>query len=210
MSNVKKTSPKKKVVKKPAVKKKAVKKAPAKKNPPPKKAVKKEGMNKMKRISISKLTINIGVGEPGDKLEKAYSLLEKVTGRKPIKTSSKKRIPKFNVRPGIQLGVKVTLRKGFKELLKNLLLAKDYTLNKSCFDNNGNLSFGIDEYVHIPGLKYDPKIPLFGFNVSLTIERPGYRIKRRRLNKVRIPKKHGVSQEEAIKFMEKDYGVTVK
>jgi len=49
--------------------------------------------NKMKEIKIEKLTLNIGVGEAGDKLEKAYSLLEKISGRKPIRTVTKKRIP---------------------------------------------------------------------------------------------------------------------
>lgn len=166
-------------------------------------------MNKMKEIKEAKLTINIGVGEPGDKLEKAYGLLQLVTGRKPVKTSSKKRIPKWNVRPGIQLGVKVTMRRGFEELLKRLLLAKDYTLPKSSFDNHGNISFGIDEYVHVPGLKYDPKIPMFGFNVSLTLERPGYSVKKRRLKSIRIPRRHMINQDEAIEYFKNKYGVTI-
>jgi large subunit ribosomal protein L5 len=163
----------------------------------------------MKDVKEAKLTLNIGVGEPGDKLEKAYGLLELVTGRKPVKTTTYKRIPKFNVRPGLQIGVKVTMRKGFKELFKRLLLAKDYTIKRSSFDNYGNISFGIDEYVHVPGLKYNPKIPLFGFNVSLTLERPGYRVKRRRLNSKKLPRRHFINQEESIEYMKKKYGVTI-
>ena len=166
-------------------------------------------MNLMKKIKIEKLTLNIGVGEPGNKLEKALSLLEKISGKKSVKTKSFKRIPKFNVRPGIELGVKVTLRKDYEELLKRLLVAKDLELKKSSFDTHGNISFGIDEYVHVPGLKYDPKMPMFGFNVSITLSRPGYSVKKRRLKSARLPRRHFINQEEAIEFMIKEYGVNI-
>lgn len=166
-------------------------------------------MNKMKEIKIDKLTLNIGVGEPGNKLEKAVVLLNRITGKKPVITSSNKRIPKFNVRPGISLGTKVTLRKDYEELIKKLLLTKEYTLKKSSFDNYGNISFGIDEYVHVPGMKYDPKIPMFGFNVTISLSRAGYRIKKRRIGKARIPRRHFINQEEAIDFMKKKYEVNV-
>lgn len=166
-------------------------------------------MNVMRQIKENKLTLNIGVGEPGDKLEKAYSLLERITKKKPVRTKTKKRIPKFNVRPGLIVGVKVTIRKDYEELLKRLLGAVGFTLKKSSFDNNGNISFGIDEYVHIQGLKYDPKIPMFGLNVSLTLERAGFRIKRRRINKVSVPKQHKIKQEEAISYFKEKYGVEV-
>ena len=76
-------------------------------------------------------------------------------------------------------------------------------------DNYGNISFGIDEYVHVPGLKYNPKIPMFGFNITITLERPGYSIKRRRLEKKRLPRRHIINQSEAIEFMKKEYGVTI-
>ncbi|PIU63221.1 50S ribosomal protein L5 [archaeon CG_4_8_14_3_um_filter_38_5] len=167
-------------------------------------------MNAMKNVKIEKLTLNIGVGEPGDKLEKAFALLKEVTSRKPVKTISYKRIPKWNVRPGLTIGVKVTMRKNFDELLKRLLMAKDYVLKKSCFDNYGNISFGIDEYVHVPELKYDPKIPMFGFNVTITLERPGYSVKRRRLSAAHLPRKHFINQEEAVKFMKEKYEVSVE
>ncbi len=165
--------------------------------------------NKMKEIKIEKLTLNIGVGEAGDKLEKAYSLLQKITEKKPVRTVTKKRIPKWNVRPGIAIGVKVTMRKNFEELLKRLLLSKEYTLKKSCFDNYGNISFGVDEYVHIPGVKYDPKIPMFGLNATITLKRAGYRIRDRRLKKSSIPKNHRINQSEAVDFFKNKYEVKI-
>ncbi|MDD2678722.1 MAG: 50S ribosomal protein L5 [Candidatus Nanoarchaeia archaeon] len=165
--------------------------------------------NEMKNIMIEKLTLNIGVGEAGDKLEKAYSLLKTLSGKTPIKTVSHKRIPKWNVRPGIAIGVKVTMRKDYDELLKRLLLSREYSLKKSCFDNYGNVSFGVDEYVHIPGVKYDPKMPMFGLNATITLKRKGYRIKDRRLKTEKIPKNHRVSQNEAIDFIKNKYEVKI-
>ncbi|MDD4353313.1 MAG: 50S ribosomal protein L5 [Candidatus Nanoarchaeia archaeon] len=166
-------------------------------------------LNKMKEIKIEKLTLNIGVGEAGDKLEKAFSLLKILSGKTPIKTVTNKRIPKWNVRPGTGIGTKVTLRTNYEELLKRLLLSREYTLKKSCFDNYGNISFGVDEYVHIPGVKYDPKMPMFGLNATITLKRAGYRIRDRRLNKQRIPKNHRVNQNEAIDFFKNKYEVKV-
>jgi len=174
-----------------------------------KKMAKDKSLNKMKEIKIDKVTLNIGVGEAGDKLEKAYGLLKTLTGKTPIKTVTNKRIPKWNVRPGIAIGSKVTLRKNYEELLKRLLLSKEYTLKKSCFDDYGNISFGVDEYVHIPGVKYDPKIPMFGLNVTITLKRAGYRIRDRRLNQRRIPKNHRISQAEAADFFKNKYEVKV-
>ncbi|MFA5302955.1 MAG: 50S ribosomal protein L5 [Candidatus Nanoarchaeia archaeon] len=166
-------------------------------------------LNPMKDVRIEKLTLNIGVGEAGDKLEKAYSLLKTLTGKLPVKTVTNKRIPKWNVRPGIGIGTKITLRKDYEELLKRLLLSREYTLKKSCFDNYGNISFGVDEYVHIPGVKYDPKMPMFGLNATITLKRAGYRIRDRRLNNKRIPKNHRINQSEAIDFFKKKYEVKI-
>ena len=101
------------------------------------------------------------------------------------------------------------MRKGYEELLKRLFVAKDSNIKKSSFDNRGNVSFGIDEYVHVPGLKYDPTMPMFGFNVTITLERPGYRVKKRRLLVTRVPRRHFVNQEDAIEFLKKEYGVNV-
>ena len=74
--------------------------------------------NNMRQTRIEKITLNIGVGEPGEKLEKAYSLLEKIAGSKPVRIVSKKRIPSWGVRRGHQIGVKDTIgdSKRFDEL----------------------------------------------------------------------------------------------
>ena len=164
----------------------------------------------MKEIKIEKLTLNIGVGEAGDKLEHAFNLMKRITNRKPVKTYAKKRVPNWNIRPGLPIGVKVTIRgKEAEELLKRLLQAVD-KIKMSQFDENGNLSFGIKEYIHIPGVKYDPNIGIYGMDVCVTLERPGYRIKRRRYLNRKVGKKHKITKEEAAKFFEDKFGVKVE
>ena len=58
-------------------------------------------MSTMKTIEIEKITLNIGAGKPGPELEKGKMLLEKITGAKPCETMTKKRLPAWNLRPGL-------------------------------------------------------------------------------------------------------------
>lgn len=163
-------------------------------------------MNAMKEIKIEKLTLNIGAGKNSVKLEKGMKLLKSITGIDPVKTFTNKRIPTWELRPGLAIGCKLTLRKdAAKELLPRLLKARDNKLAERQFDTTGNLSFGITEYVDIPGIKYDPDIGIMGFEVCVTLERNGYRVKRRRMRKASLSKKHIIAKEEAIDFMKKTY-----
>lgn len=166
--------------------------------------------NKMREIRIEKVVLNIGVGEPGEKLEKAKALLERITGKKAVKTFAKKRIPEFGVRPGLPIGVKVTLRKDDAlKLLPSLLKAVDNTMKKEWFDDEGNITFGIEEYIHIPNVSYDPSLGVVGLSVTIKLERPGFRVKRRRYRRSKIGKKHKIKKEEAIEFMKQKFGVKV-
>jgi large subunit ribosomal protein L5 len=164
----------------------------------------------MQKPRIEKLTLNIGAGKDQTKLEKGIVLIKKITGIEPIKTITNKRIPAWGLRPGLPIGCKLTLRKQKAvELLKRLLEAQSNKLLVQNFDDAGNISFGIAEYIDIPGVSYDPKIGVFGLQVCVTLEKPDYRIKRRKLEKRKIPKKHKVSKQEAIDFMQKSFGVIV-
>ena len=94
-------------------------------------------------------------------------------------------------------------------VLKRLLQAKESKLLPSQFDDAGNISFGIHEYIDIPGVNYDPKIGVIGQQVCVTLEKPGYRVKRRKLEQKKIPRNHKISKQEAIAFMEKQFGVKI-
>src|SRR3989338_6519351 len=137
-------------------------------------------MNPMREIKIEKITLNVGAGKDQAKLEKGMLLLKNIASLTPVKTYTSKRIPEWGLRPGLPIGCKLTIRKtAAEELLKRLLDAKENKLKKSQFDMEGNISFGIHEYIDIAGVKYDPQIGIMGLEVCVTLERPGFRIKRR-------------------------------
>lgn len=167
-------------------------------------------MNLMKSIKIEKVTLNIGAGTDQAKLEKGLALLNTITNETPIKTITSKRIQEWGLRPGLPIGCKLTLRKDKAiKILPRLLDAVENRLRERQFDNNGNLAFGIHEYIEIPGVKYDPKIGILGLEVCVTLERPGYRIKRRRSLARKIPVRHRISRQEAIDFMTKNFNTRV-
>jgi len=170
----------------------------------------KKEINPMQTPRIEKVVVNIGVGESGEKLIKAEKLLGKLTERKPIRTISKHKIPSWGLKKGDPIGCKVTLRgKEAEEFLKRGFSAKDNQLKESNFDEYGNFSFGIHEYIDIPGIKYDPDIGIFGMDITVTMERPGYRIKRRKLKKRKIPSRNLVSKEESTEFIKKKFGINI-
>ena len=168
-------------------------------------------MNPSRNIKINKVTLNIGAGKDQVKLDKGVKLLKSITNVSPVKTVTSKRIPGWGLRPGLPIGCKVTLRrKNAVEVLRRLVQAKDNNLRESQFDNNGNIAFGIEEYIDIPGVKYDPEIGIMGLEVCVTLERNGFRIKRRRIAKKKIPKKHTITKQEAIDFMKKEFNIELE
>ncbi len=167
-------------------------------------------MNKMKEIKVAKVTLNIGAGKDQNQIKKGIMLLRNITNEKPVETVTKKRIAGWGIRPGLPIGCKVTLRKEKAvKLLKNLINAKESKLNEKQFDDNGNIAFGIAEYIDIPEVKYDPKIGIIGLEVCVTLERAGYRVKKRKICKRKIHKNHKISKEEAIEFMKKEFGIKI-
>jgi len=166
-------------------------------------------MNKMREIIIEKVTVNIGVGEPGEKLDQAKDLLSRIAeDRKPIETQAKRREPAFKLRKGLSIGSKVTLRDAAaKSFLEKALTARRKTLKESNFDRQGNFAFGIREYIDFPGVKYDPSIPMFGFDVCVSLTRRGRRVSVRKLRPAVIGKKHRITKEEAMEFVKNAFDV---
>ncbi len=167
-------------------------------------------MNAMKEIRIEKLTLNIGAGKDQKLLEKGIKLLKNFTGIAPVKTVTSKRIPTWGLRPGLPVGCKLTIRnEKAVEIAKKLLEAKENILDENNFDKDGNVAFGVHEYIDIPGLEYDPEVGIIGLQACITLERRGYRVKKRRLNRTGVGVKHKITAEEAIGFMKEKFNVTM-
>ncbi len=168
-------------------------------------------MNPMREIRLEKVTLNVGAGEAGEKLERSKMMIEKIAeGAKVVVTHTHKRST-FGVAKNRPIGVKVTLRgeKAF-EILQKLVKANDGKLKASQFDSNGNFSFGIKEYIDIPGMKYDPDIGILGFDVCVTLERPGFRVKRRRFRRSQVGRSHRITREEAMEWAASNLGVKIE
>lgn len=159
-------------------------------------------MNIMRTIKIEKVIL--GVGGTAEELEKGVKLLKLLTGKKPMKTKSNKRIPSWGVRPNLEVGAMVTIRKGIKEILKKMLIPIDNRLKRKQMSEN-NFSFGVKEYLEIPGIEYQRDIGIMGFDVTVVFIRTGKRVGLKKIKKGRIPKKQMISKEEIIKFMEEKF-----
>ena len=164
----------------------------------------------MRAIKVEKITLNIRVGQAGEKLEKAVKLLETMTSSKPVRTITMERIPTWGIRPKLPIGVKLTLRgKKAEDLLLRLFKAVDNAIPASKFDSTGNLAFGIKEYIDIPNVEYMPEIGIIGLEAAVTLTRPGYRIKLRKIKRAKIPARHRISKQEAINFIRERYNINV-
>lgn len=166
-----------------------------------------EKNNIMREIKIEKVVLS--VGGVGDYLEKGYKLLEIVAKRKPAKRKSTKRIPSLGVRPGLEIGVVVTIRKDIEETLKKMLIAIDNVLKKKQISEN-NFSFGVKEYIEVPGIEYSREIGIMGFDVTVVFKRSGRRVRLKKIKKGRIPKRQVITKEEIIKFMEDHFQTQFK
>ncbi len=155
----------------------------------------------MMKPCIKRVVLSAGATETD--LDRAVKLLELISERKSqvIKSGPRKRIPAFGVKPNMPLGTCVTVRgKEAIELLKKLLGAIDNTLKEKQIQEN-LVSFGIDEYINIPGMKYVREIGIRGFNVTIVFERPGVRVKKRKIKRGKLPRKQHVTKKEIIDFM---------
>lgn len=159
---------------------------------------------------IAKVAVNVGVGESGVRLERASTILESLTGQRPVKRRAKQTIRGFGIRKYEPITTSVTLRGEKAEIfLKRVLQVIDNSILYSTFDRFGNFSFGIKEHIDIPNTDYDPNLGIIGMDVSVAFERKGYRIKRRAYKKKKLPTRQKLNKEETIIFIQKEFGVQV-
>lgn len=170
-----------------------------------------EKENVMKTLVIDKVTANIGVGNAGESLENAKTLLERLSGKKAVATKAKTRNPVWKIKKGDEIGAKVTIRGASAiQFLKNSLVARGRPLSARCFDSSGNFAFGVGEYIDFPGAKYDPKIGIIGYDVAVTMKRKGgMRVALRRRAKANVGHAHKITRDETMGFAKDVLGANI-
>jgi large subunit ribosomal protein L5 len=164
----------------------------------------------MRQPRIEKVVVNIGVGEAGERLIKAQKVIEMVTGQKSKQTFSKVTNRDFGIREGMPIGCMVTLRgQRAVDFLQRAFTIRENRIASYSFDGEGNLSFGVPDYTDFAGMKYDPEIGIFGMDISVSIQRPGKRVARRRVMRRPIPHIHRMTKVEAMNFMKEKFNVEV-
>jgi large subunit ribosomal protein L5 len=134
--------------------------------------------NPMQVPRITKITLNMGVGEAvADKkvLESARSDMEKISGQRPIVRNARKSVAGFKIRENFPIGCKVTLRRErmyeFLDRLVNIAIPRirDFRgLNPRSFDKQGNYSMGVSEQIIFPEISFDEIDALRGMDITIT------------------------------------------
>jgi len=159
---------------------------------------------------IEKVTVNMSVGKSGEPLERAAKVLEELTQQRPCRRKAKQTIRDFGIRKGESIACLVTLRgEKARDFLKKVFQALDNKLLRDSFDRYGNFSFGVKEHIEIPGTKYVPELGIHGMDVSVTLGRPGFRVKRRRRARSKIGLRHLLTRDEATFFIKDEFGVEI-
>jgi len=134
--------------------------------------------NAMQIPRITKITLNMGVGEAvADKkiLTHAVGDMEKIAGQKAVKTLARKSVAGFKIRDGYPIGCKVTLRRErmyeFLDRLVNIAIPRirDFRgLNAKSFDKQGNYSMGVTEQIIFPEINYDEIDAIRGMDITIS------------------------------------------
>ena len=134
--------------------------------------------NRMQVPHVSKITLNMGVGEASQdkkKVQIAAQEMEAIAGQKPVITKAKKSIAQFKLREGMPIGCKVTLRRDrmFEFLDRLVTIAmpriRDFRgLNAKSFDGQGNYAMGIKEQIIFPEISYDKIEKVRGMDIIVT------------------------------------------
>ena len=134
--------------------------------------------NRMEVPKITKITLNMGVGEAvTDKkaMEHAVSDMTKIAGQKPVVRLARKSVASFKIRDGWPVGCKVTLRRErmyeFLDRLVNVAIprVRDFRgLSRKSFDGRGNYSLGVKEQIMFPEIDFDKIDTIRGMDITIT------------------------------------------
>ncbi len=134
--------------------------------------------NPMQVPRLTKITLNMGVGEAvGNKkiLENAVADMTKIGGQKPIVTNARVSVASFKIRDGWPIGCKVTLRRArmyeFFDRLVNVALprVRDFRgMSGRSFDGRGNYNMGVKEQIIFPEIDYDQVDAMRGMDIAIT------------------------------------------
>ena len=164
--------------------------------------------HEMREPRVEKVVVHMGVGQGGRELANGEEILEDITGQEAVRTTARNTVGEFGIREGDPIGTKVTLRgDAARAFLETALELVD--LNRSQFDDTGNVSFGVEEHTDFPGQEYDPTIGIYGLDVTVNLVRPGYRVSTRDAVTRPIPDRHRLTPEDAVAFLEANFDVEV-
>ena len=146
--------------------------------------------NQMEIPKMLKIAVNVGMGESltnKNAIESMLGDLTLITGQKPVVTKAKLSIANFNLREGMRVGIKVTLRSkrmwDFWDRLVNLSLPRirDFRgISANSFDGNGNYNLGIREHIIFPEIDYGKVDKIRSFQITIATsaktDQEGYKL----------------------------------
>ena len=159
-------------------------------------------------VPLSLLMIRCGPFDPMEPL--AVDCWSPLSIFSSLKTLAHAAVRDWGVRKNMPIGTKVTLRGTDAEaFLKRALTILNNRLPAYSFAPRGNFSFGVPDYTDFEGMKYDPEIGVFGMDISVCLQRPGFRVAKRRVRSHPVPRRHRITRDEGITFIKTHFGVEV-